>query len=121
MDKDVIILYYNCDFTLITLNGKNIGELEYHYDIIDILPKLFDKLEHSYNTPIILEIEQDEYFRDAEVEALFEIDYCANIETIFTEKEVEIAKEKGIEECIKAIKSRIEIRANEIDKEMQEM
>ena len=53
MDKDVIILYYNCDFTLITLNGKNIGELEYHYDIIDILPKLFDKLEHSYNTPII--------------------------------------------------------------------
>ena len=67
MDRDIIVIWSNCDCCYITLNGYEVGYgIERGYEIGDVLIALFDKMNYSSNKPIIVDIydENSDFLRE---------------------------------------------------------
>ena len=67
MDRDIIVIWSNCDCSYITLNGYEVGSgIERGYEVGDVLVALFDKMNYSFNKPIIVDIydENSDFLRE---------------------------------------------------------
>ena len=126
MDRDIIVIWSNYDITYVTLNSLEIKYgMERGYEIGDILIDLFDNLKHSYNKPLIIDIYDEDYLSDGEIDAFWERINAQfkNKETkFFTDDELQILNDtEDVEQFINKIKENLQPRASELDKEIQEM
>lgn len=126
MDRDIIVIWSDCDITYVTLNGFEIKYgIERGYEIGDILIGLFDNLKHSYNKPLIIDIFDEDYLSDGETDAFWERINAQfkNKETkFFTDNELQVLNDtEDVEQFINKIKENLQPRASELDKEIQEM
>lgn len=125
MDRDIIIIWSNCDATYITLNGFEIEYgIERGYELGDIFTDLFNKLNYN-SKPIIVDIYDEDYLSDGEIDAFWERINAQfkNRETkFFTDDELQILKDtEDVNKFIDKIKQNLQLRANQLDKESQEM
>ena len=122
MDRDIIIILSDVDITYIILNGQEIGTgIERGYEVGEVIVELFEKLEHSYNKPIVKDIYIEDYWSIGEQEALWERDW-KNDRPLFTQEEIQILyNTESIDDFMEKVKTDIRVRANEIDKAIQEM
>lgn len=126
MDRDIIIIWNNVDITYVTLNGIEIKYgIERGYELGDILIGLFDNLKYSYNKPLIIDIYDEDYLSDRELDAFWErIDaQFKNKETkFFTDNELQVLNDtEDVEQFIDKIKENLQPIASELDKEIQEI
>lgn len=97
-DRDIIIIVSNCDCTYATVNGKEVGSgIERGYELMDILPYIFDNLEHSYNKPLIYEVYEEDYFDNDERGDFWDREYkhSNTDEMLFLEDEIKVLIETG--------------------------
>ena len=122
MDRDIIIILSDVDITYIILNGKEVGTgIERGYEVGEIIVELFEKLEHSYNKPIVKDIYVEDYLSIGEQEALWERDWKSD-RPLFTQGEIQVLyNTESIDDFMKKVKTDIKVRASEIDKAIQEM
>lgn len=126
MDRDVIIIWSDCDTTYITLNGFEIKYgIERGYELGDVFTDLFNKLNYN-SKPLVVDIYDEDYdLSDGEIDAFWErIDaQFKNKETkFFTDDELQVLNDtEDIEQFINKIKENLQPRASELDKEIQEI
>ena len=122
MDRDIIIILSDVDITYIILNGQEIGTgIERGYEVGEVIVELFEKLEHSYNKPIVKDIYIEDYLNIGEQEALWERDW-KNDRPLFTQEEIQVLyNTESIDDFMEKVRTDIKVRASEIDKAIQEM
>ena len=126
MNRDIIVIWNNFDITYVTLNNIELKYgIERGYELGDILIDLFDNLKHSYNKPLIIDIYDEDYLSDGEIDAFWERINAQfkNKETkFFTDDELQVLNDtEDVEQFINKIKENLQPRASELDKEIQEM
>lgn len=97
-DRDIIIIVSNCDCTYATVNGKEVGSgIERGYELMDMLPYIFDNLEYSYNKPLIYEVYEEDYFDNDERGDFWDREYkhSNTDEMLFLEDEIKVLIETG--------------------------
>ena len=121
MDRDIIITVSDYDITWITLNGIEIGSgIERGYETGSIFIELFNKLEHSYNKPIILDLFIEKYFSDGEYDAFWNRAIGTN--RLFTDDELQVLYEtEDKNKFIEKVQTNLYVEASRIDKTIQEM
>ena len=125
MDRDIIVIWSDCDTTYITLNGFEIKYgIERGYELGDILIDLFNKLKYN-NKPLIIDIYNEDYLSDGEIDVFWERINAQfkNKETkFFTDNELQVLNDtEDVDQFINKIKENLQPRASELDKEIQEM
>lgn len=125
MDRDIIIIWSDCDTTYITLNGFEIQYgIERGYELGDILIDLFNSLNYN-SKPIVIDIYDEDYLSNGEIDAFWERINAQfkNKETkFFTDDELQVLNDtEDVEQFINKIKENLQPRASELDKEIQEM
>lgn len=126
MDRDIIVIWSDCDTTYVTLNGFEIKYgIEHGYEIGDILIDLFNSLKY-HNKPLVIDIYEEDYdLSDGETDAFSErIDaQFKNEKTkFFTDDELQVLNDtEDVEQFINKIKENLQPRASELDKAIQEM
>ena len=72
MDRDIIIIWSDCDTTYVTLNGIEIKYgIERGYELGDVLIDLFNKLNYN-SKPLVVDIYDEDYLSDGEKDAFWE-------------------------------------------------
>lgn len=126
MDRDIIVIWSDCDTTYVTLNGFEIGYgIERGYELGDVFTNLFNKLNYN-SKPIIVDIyDEDCDLSNGEIDAFWERINAQfkNKETkFFTDDELQVLNDtEDVEQFINKIKENLQPRASELDKEIQEM
>ena len=115
--RDIIVMLVAGEFVCVTLNGEDVWTLEYSYDATDLIKFLFDKVGDFAKKPLVQTIDLWDYFSEFEQEVLLN----SRDEKIFTNKELELLDICGVQEFIEEVKKRIEIEANQMAKDIQEM
>ena len=121
MDRDIIIIVNSIDITWVTLNGMEIGSgIERGYETGSVFIELFNKLEHSYNKPIMLDLFIEKYFSDGEYEAFW--DRAIGTDRLFTDDELQVLYEtEDKNKFIERVQANLYVEASRIDKAIQEM
>lgn len=87
--QDKIICFSNADEAYIILNGEIVKYgIEHSFEIGEVLPELFAKLQYSYNKPIVIDLYQEDYFNYDEVAKLWAREN--RIGRTFTDEELDI-------------------------------
>lgn len=127
MDRDIIVIWSDCDITYVTLNGIEIKYgIERGYELGNVLIGLFDNLKHSYNKPLIVDIYEDDYdLSDGEIDAFWErinAQFHNKDTKFFTDDELNVLNDtEDVEQFINKIKKNLQPKASELDKQIQEM
>lgn len=112
MDRDIIVIWSDYDCTYVTLNGIEIKYgIERGYEVGEVLISLFDKLQHSYNKPIVVDIYTEDYFTEDENETFWnkidEQDY-EKPSQFFTEDELQVLYEtKNVDKFMDKVKENL--------------
>ena len=109
MSRDIIIMLSNVDSSWVTLNGQYIGSFERNYEVSEVFIKVFEKLKHSYNMPIFVDLYEDDYdlIEDNDFyNVLWERE--DDIGVMFTEDELQVLYDKDVNAFIEAVTANIE-------------
>ena len=130
IDRDIIITYNNVDYAIIIVNGFEVSDMmEYSQEIGEAFPEIFKKLEHlNENKPLLYSFWDEEYFSRGEIEVFWNrIDrqykndnWDAKVR-YFTEEELDVLYNEGFDKFIDKVKENLQLEANQIDKEIQEI
>ena len=110
MDRDIIVIWSNCDVTYVILNGLVVGSgIERGYEMGEVLISLFNNLEYSYNKPLVIDIYEDDVdFSEEELEMFYDR------KEFYTEEELQILNDtEDVEKFISKIKENLQLEREE--------
>lgn len=108
IDRDIIIILCNADFTTVFNEETRLFFMESHYELGEVLDKMFASLKYD-SIPLIYKISEEEYFDSFESQKLWERDD----NNFFTQEELNILKEtSNVEYFINKIKENLSREEN---------